>query len=121
MLRAQIWNARDVDTNPAANLTAPPDWWAKAAETSFFADDVGLYRLLDADATAGPRHIRAVRDRLFRLNHAERRLAQLRLRTMLREIGAPFGPRHLWIAMLIAYLLARAAGGIGDWPWRRDT
>src|SRR5262249_18635576 len=90
--------------DPADILTAPPDWWAREAETSFFADDVRLYRLLDADATEGPRHIRAVWDRLFRLNHVERRLAQIRLRAMLREIGWPIGPRHVWIAMLIAAL-----------------
>src|SRR5258706_32979 len=80
---------------PADALTAPPDWWAKEAETSFFADDVGLYRLLAADAVEGPRHIRAVRERLFRLNHVERRLAQMRLRAMLREIGRPIGRQHL--------------------------
>jgi hypothetical protein len=41
---------------------------------------------------------------LFRLNHVERRLAQIRLRAMLREIGAPIGAAHLQIAMLIAAL-----------------
>ena len=90
--------------DPADTLTAPPDWWAREAETSFFADDVGVYRLLDADAVEGPQHIRAVWDRLLRLNHVERRLAQMRLRAMLREIGAPIGLQHLWIAMLIAAL-----------------
>jgi glycosyltransferase involved in cell wall biosynthesis len=90
--------------DPAGALAAPPDWWAKEAETSFFADDVALYRLLDSDSLQGPRYIGAVGDRLFRLNHVERRLAQMRLRAMLREIGAPAGPRHLWIAMLIAAL-----------------
>jgi glycosyltransferase involved in cell wall biosynthesis len=97
--------------DPAGTLTAPPDWWAAAAETSFFADDVGLYRLLDSDAKEGPQYIRAARDRLFRLNHVERRLAQLRLRAMLREIGPQIGLRHLWIGMLIAALHpARAFG-----------
>src|SRR5499427_1903736 len=90
--------------DPADALTAPPDWWAEEAETSFFADDVGLYRLLDSDRLQGPQYIRVVRDRLFRLNHVERRRAQMRLKAMLREIGAPTGPRHLWIAMLIAAL-----------------
>jgi glycosyltransferase involved in cell wall biosynthesis len=90
--------------DPADLLKAPPDWWADDAETSFFADDVGLYRLLDADPAKGARDIRAVRDRLFSLNHVERRLAQMRLRAMLREGGAPIGARHLGIAMLIAAL-----------------
>ena len=90
--------------DPADALTASPDWWAEEAETSFFADDVGLYRLLDSNSLQGPQYIGAVRDRLFRLNHVERRLAQMRLRAMLREIGAPIGPRHMRIAMLIAAL-----------------
>jgi hypothetical protein len=28
----------------------------------------------------------------------------MRLRAMLREIGRPIGPRHVWIALLIAAL-----------------
>src|SRR5712671_2127821 len=104
--------------DPADTLTAPPDWWAKEAETAFFADDVGLYRLLDADAVEGMQHIPAVWDRLFRLNHVERRLAQMRLRTMLREVGAPIGARHLWIAMLIAALHPGRALGLA---WGRDA
>jgi glycosyltransferase involved in cell wall biosynthesis len=90
--------------DPANALAAPPDWWAEAAETSFFADDVGLYRLLDADQLRGPQYLWAVRDRLFMLNHVERGLAQKRLTAMLQEIGPPIGARHLWILMLIAVL-----------------
>jgi glycosyltransferase involved in cell wall biosynthesis len=90
--------------DPASSLTAPPDWWGAEAETSFFADDVGLYRLLDSDRLRGPQYIRAVQDRLFGLNHVERRLAQSRLTAMLREIGAPAGPRYLQILTLIAIL-----------------
>lgn len=90
--------------DPADALAAPPDWWATEAETSFFADEVDLYRLLDSDSLQGPRYIRAAAERLFRLNHVERRLAQMRLRAMLRETGAPIGLRHLWITMLIAAL-----------------
>jgi glycosyltransferase involved in cell wall biosynthesis len=101
--------------DPADALTAPPDWWAKDAETSFFGDDVPLYRLLDADAVEGPQHIRAVWDQLFRLNHVERRLAQMRLRAMLRELGRPIGARHLRIAMVIAALHpGRALGFVWD-------
>jgi glycosyltransferase involved in cell wall biosynthesis len=90
--------------DPAGALAAPPDWWAEKAEASFFAADVGLYRLLDGDAVRGPRCIRAARNRLFSLNHVERLLAQARLRAMLREMAAPIGARHLWIALLIAAL-----------------
>jgi glycosyltransferase involved in cell wall biosynthesis len=104
--------------DPADAFTVPPDWWAKEAEISFFADDVGLYRLLDSDRLQGPQYVRAVPERLFRLNHVERRLAQLRLRTMLREIGAPVGPRHMWIAMLIAALHPGRALGFA---WGGDS
>jgi glycosyltransferase involved in cell wall biosynthesis len=88
--------------DPAAALTAPPDWWAKDAATAFYADDVGLYRFLDADAAQAPRHVRAVTTRLFLINHAERRLAQQRLRAMLAE--TPAGWRRGGIALLIAAL-----------------
>jgi glycosyltransferase involved in cell wall biosynthesis len=90
--------------DPASSLTAPPDWWAAEAETSFYANDVGLYRLLDSDRLQGPKYIQAIQNRLFGLNHAERRLTQSRLKAMLREIGSPIGPRHLKILMLIAIL-----------------
>jgi glycosyltransferase involved in cell wall biosynthesis len=104
--------------DPADALGAPPDWWAATAETSFFSDDVAFYRLLDSDRLQGPQHIRAVRDRLFRLNHVERRLAQMRLRAMLHEIGVPIGPRHLWIAILIAVLHPARALSLA---WRGDA
>jgi glycosyltransferase involved in cell wall biosynthesis len=90
--------------DPAGTLAAPPDWWADDAGTSFFAADVGLYRLLDGDAVRGPQYIHAARNRLFDLNHIERFLAQARLRAMLREMAAPIGARHLGIALLIAAL-----------------
>ncbi len=90
--------------DPAAALTAPPDWWADEAETSFYADDVGLYRFLDSNEVQAPQYIRAVSARLFRLGHVERLLAQQRLRAMLREAGRPIGWRHVWIALLIAAL-----------------
>jgi glycosyltransferase involved in cell wall biosynthesis len=89
--------------DPAAALTAPPDWWAKDAETAFYGDDVGLYRFLDSDAQQAPRHIRAVTARLFRLSHVERRLAQQRLRALLGETQ-PAGWRRAEIALLIAAL-----------------
>src|SRR5262249_6006070 len=103
--------------DPADTLTAPPGWWAREAETSFFADDVGLYRLLDGDATEGPPQLRAVWERLRRINDGERRLAQMRLRAMLREMGAPIGARHLWIAMLMAALHPGRALSL---MWRGD-
>jgi glycosyltransferase involved in cell wall biosynthesis len=103
--------------DPAAALTAAPDWWAKDAEAAFYGDDVGLYRFLDSDATQGPRYIRAVTAWLFRLNHAERRLAQQRLRTMLRETR-PASLRHVGIALLIAAL--HPGRGL-QFAWRGDS
>jgi glycosyltransferase involved in cell wall biosynthesis len=103
--------------DPASGLAAPPDWWAGEAETSFYAGDVGLYRLLDSDRAGGPRYLPAVQDRLFDLNHVERRLAQSRLRTMLREIGRPIGLQHLRISMLIAVLHPARALSLA---WRRE-
>ncbi len=90
--------------DPAAALTAPPDWWAREAETAFYADDVGLYRFLDSNEVQAPQYIRAVTARLFHLSHVERRLAQQRLRAMLCETGRPVGWRNVWIALLIAAL-----------------
>jgi glycosyltransferase involved in cell wall biosynthesis len=104
--------------DPAGLHTAPPEWWAGDAETSFFADDVGLYRFLDADAAKGSRYLRSVRNRLFSLNHVERRLAQRRLRAMLREMRPPITARHLWIAMLIAAL---HPGRALSFVWPRDS
>jgi glycosyltransferase involved in cell wall biosynthesis len=103
--------------DPAHGLTAPPDWWTAEAETAFYAADVGLYRLLDSDRWGGPPYIGVVQDRLFDLNHVERRLAQSRLQAMLHEIGAPVGPRHLRILMLIALLHPARAVGLA---WRRS-
>jgi glycosyltransferase involved in cell wall biosynthesis len=89
--------------DPAAALTTPPDWWAGAAETAFYAGDTALYRFLDADAAEAPHHIHAVTARLFRMSHVERRLAQQRLRAMLRDTPSP-GWRRAGIALLIAAL-----------------
>jgi glycosyltransferase involved in cell wall biosynthesis len=89
--------------DPAAALTAPPDWWVKAAETAFYRDDVGFYRFLDAGPQLAPRYLGALTARLFWANHVERRLAQLRLRAMLRETRDA-GWRRARILTLIAAL-----------------
>jgi hypothetical protein len=90
--------------DPAAALAEPPDWWAAEAETSFFGPDVGFYRFLDSDQAAAPRHVPAVRRRLFDLNHVERKLAQARLGEMLDETSSWLEPLRLRIAALIAVL-----------------
>lgn len=89
--------------DPAAGLVAAPDWWAPEAETSFFSEDVGLYRFLDAEAAQSVKHLAAVRRRLWRLNHVERKLAQWKLHALLRQPGIPVGVR-LQIAILIGIL-----------------
>jgi glycosyltransferase involved in cell wall biosynthesis len=91
------------EADPAAALTAPPDWWAAAAETAFYGGDVGLYRFLDADTLEAPHHVRAVTARMFRMNYAERRFAQARLRAMLRETP-PAVWRRAGLTLLIAAL-----------------
>ena len=40
--------------DPAGNLTAPPDWWAEEAETTFYAADVGLYPIAQFQSVGWP-------------------------------------------------------------------
>ena len=100
--------------DPASGLEAPPDWWARDAEASSFADDVAFYRFLDADLKAAADYLPAVRSRVFALNHAERKLAQSKLSAMLREIGRPLGER-IHMLMLMAMLHPARAVSIA---WR---
>jgi hypothetical protein len=65
---------------------------------------VDFYRFLDSDAANGEAHVSAVRRHFFRLNHAERKLAQLRLKRLSQEIGLPMGFRQLEILALMAIL-----------------
>ncbi len=88
----------------AAALVAPPDWWATASETTFFADDVGFYRFLDAAPAQAVNHLTAVRRRLFALNHVERKLAQMRLHALLRHFEAPGATSRIRMMMLFALL-----------------
>jgi GT2 family glycosyltransferase len=103
--------------DPASGLEAPPDWWARDAETSFFAGDAALYRFLDADPLAAQDYLPAVQSCVFALNHAERRLAQAKLSAMLREIGRPLGER-LHMLMLMAMLHPARAVSLA---WRRGA
>jgi glycosyltransferase involved in cell wall biosynthesis len=90
--------------DPAAALVAPPDWWTAAAETSFFAEDVGFYRFLDADDDPGPGALAALRRRLPKLNHTERKLAQQRLWRLLKKAGSPRRLRTLQLVTSIVLL-----------------
>jgi GT2 family glycosyltransferase len=103
--------------DPAGRLEAPPDWWARDAETSFFAGDAALYRFLDADSQAARDYLPAVQRRVFALNHAESRLAQAKLSAMLREIGPPLGER-LHMLMLMAMIHPARAVSLA---WRRSA
>jgi len=104
--------------DPAAALAAPPDWWAADAAASFFAPDIGFYRFLDSNRAAAPQYMWAVQNRLFSLNHVERKLAQARLQAMLHECGSSPGPRHLRISLLIALLHPARALGMA---WRASS
>jgi glycosyltransferase involved in cell wall biosynthesis len=91
--------------DPAAALTAPPDWWQPAADSSFYAADAAFHRFLDDGAECGPAALAAVQRRLFSLNHRERKMTQLRLHAMLEKMGSPLGVAArlriwLWIALL---------------------
>jgi glycosyltransferase involved in cell wall biosynthesis len=90
--------------DPARELLSPPDWWARDAETSFFSGDVDFFRFLDSEGANREAYASAVRRHFFGLNHVERKLAQLRLKRLLREIGSPLGFRQLGILALIAIL-----------------
>jgi glycosyltransferase involved in cell wall biosynthesis len=103
--------------DPASDLEAPPDWWARDAEISFFAGDTALYRFLDADLKAAQDYLPEVQNRVFALNHAERKLAQEKLSAMLREIGRPLGER-LHMLLLMAMLHPARAASLA---WRRGA
>jgi glycosyltransferase involved in cell wall biosynthesis len=90
--------------DPARELLSPPDWWASDAETSFFSGDVDFFRFLDSERANGEAYISAVQRHFFGLNHVERKLAQLRLKRLLQEIGSPIGFRQFGIVALIAIL-----------------
>jgi len=71
---------RQTGHDPAAELALAPDWRSPQALSSFYAEDVVTYRLLDlADPDFGWRNGEAdfspLVERLPQLNHAERRLA----------------------------------------------
>ncbi len=86
--------------DPAAHLTAPPDWRSDAGIGSpLYGDLVPLFRLLDradcvdgADANAAAVDVSALSDSNLVLTHAERRLAQLALLTLLRGDAMPSPP-----------------------------
>ncbi len=68
--------------DPATALASPPDWRLPQALSSFYAEDVVTYRLLDfADPDFAMRNSEVdfspLVERLSQLNHAERRLAVL--------------------------------------------
>ena len=87
----------------------PPDWWAGRAETSFFAEDVALYRFLDAELEGAQDFLRGVRRRAWSLNHLERKLAQSRLNAMLQAPGLPAGRRLRLLTLITMLHPARAA------------
>jgi len=90
--------------DPARDLQSPPDWWDADAETAFFSGDVDFFRFLDSGPANGAAYLPAVRRHFFGLNHVERKLAQLRLKRLLQDIGSPLGLRQFGILALIAVL-----------------
>jgi hypothetical protein len=104
LARRSAVGRRHQASDPARELLSPPDWWAPEAETSFFSDDVDFFRFLDSERANGEAYISAVQRHFFGLNHVERKLAQLRLKRLLQEIGSPIGFRRFGILVLIAIL-----------------
>ena len=103
-------------SDPASGLETPPDWWAGRAETSFFAEDVALYRFLDAELEGAQDFLAAVHRRAWSLNHLERKLAQSRLNAMLQAPGLPAGRRLRLLALMTMLHPARAAASL---VWRK--
>jgi hypothetical protein len=65
---------------------------------------VDFFRFLDSGPANAEAYLPAVRRHLFRLNHVERKLAQLRLKRLLQDIGSPLSLRQFGILALIAVL-----------------
>ena len=84
---------RSEGRDPAAVLTAPPDWRRpESLRVPLYADLVPFYRLLDlgertdlAGLDPADVDISVLRDRKIILSHAERRMAQLALINLLRQ------------------------------------
>jgi GT2 family glycosyltransferase len=86
---------RATGRDPMAEVNAPPGWQAaELAPRTLYRELVPLFRLLDlADpsiakvADIGRVDLSPLRDRQVRLNHAERRMAQLALLNLIRGSG----------------------------------
>ncbi len=125
------WVRRRTGRDPAIDLAIAPDWRLPQALSSFYAEDVITYRLLDlADPNFANRTSEAdfspLVERLSQLNHAERRLATLAMINQLRRAPAARASRTLrvfarmvWqrpgMALLAARCLQRKSGlALGD-------
>jgi hypothetical protein len=125
------WVRRRTGRDPAIDLAVAPDWRLPEAPSSFYAEDVVTYRLLDlADPDFANRNSEAdfspLAERLSQLNHAERWLAALAMINQLRRAPAAQASRTLrvfarmvWqrpgMALLAARCLQRKSGlALGD-------
>jgi hypothetical protein len=104
LAQRSAWGRRTHGRDPAVTLDSPPDLWATNAETSFFSSDVGFYRFLEASKTTAVAYLSDVRRRFLKLNHLERKLAQLRLQQLFLELGRPLDLRQVEVAVLFAAL-----------------
>jgi glycosyltransferase involved in cell wall biosynthesis len=112
---------RQSGNDPAAGLTAPPDWRAPAADASFYADDAKLYRLLDfadPDFSAddgGEPDFTPLAENFDALNHAERALAA---RAMINRMTRADRAAARQTRRLFLRLLCRRPGMIPKSAWR---
>ena len=92
MAKAASRLRRTTGRDPAAELNAPPDWWAADAETAFYADAARISRFLElADPAVACRcdlgrvDLRTFAGMIGELTHGERKLAQLAIVNLLRR------------------------------------
>ena len=101
---------RMTGTDPADQLTVPPDWHSSTDDPSFFADWAALYRAIDWKA-AHPRqdargaNVAMLAARIETLNHAERILAARAIADHARHGGWKSSPQ--FVGMLFQALRQR--------------
>jgi glycosyltransferase involved in cell wall biosynthesis len=102
-------------TDPAANLSGPPDWWAPQAMSEFYAEAAAICRFLDmADpgviAAYGTAEVRLPNTRqLLEFSHVEKVLAQRSLVNLLTTRNRPAAlPLRRLVGALATLLVGRA-------------
>jgi len=109
-------------SDPADELTAPPDWNAVDADKNFYREDAKLYRFLElstAEVARSPDDtvfdLSAAPTGAFELTHAERRLAQLAMLNIATTASSLSSRRRMRLLVdFIRLHPARAIKLVGD-------